>query len=172
MRVLLRVVMWGMGLLAPLALPAMADDATAGCPLRPLAVDAAQLKATQGIQSVVVDATGTHATVIFNNGDVLRMGSTGCVTPMIAARLWVAGDDALSDAMWLERARSVAALALAPTASSRVDASLKGDLAITHADGGMKIEHTLGDGAGYTLLVARVPRDGLGASLSMVFRNL
>jgi hypothetical protein len=36
----------------------------------------------------------------------------------------------------------------------------------------MKIERALADGAGYSLAVVRTPRDGLGSSLSMVFRHL
>ena len=151
---------------------AYADDTSAGCPIRPLDMDVAHVKTTPGVQSVVVDASGTRATVMFGNGDVLRVATTGCVTPMLSARLWVAGDDAMSDATWLQRARSVGELVLAPASFAQVNESLKGDVAITHAEGGMKIERALADGAGYSLAVVRTPRDGLGSSLSMVFRHL
>lgn len=166
-----RALWWGFCLLA-LAGPALAQDSAPGCPLRPLAANAHQLKAVPGVMSVVVDETSTHATLIFFNGDVLRLGTTGCVTPMISARLWVAGDDTLTDAMWLDRARDVARLALSPASSAKVVASLQGDAAVTHADGGLKMERAMGDGAGYSLAVVRAPHDSLGASLSMVFRHL
>jgi len=154
------------------SMQAHAEDASTGCPVRPLAVDAAQLKSAAGVQSVVFDADHTRATVMFANGDVLRAGTTGCVTPMVSVRLWVAGEDAASDGTWLERARTVTSLVLAPASAAQVDASLKSDSAVTHVDGGMKADHALGNGAGYSLTVVRTPRDSLGASLSLVFRNL
>lgn len=156
-------------LLAAAWSPASADEVD-GCPSR--VVDVSQVKVAAGVQSVVVDASATRATVIFTNGDVLRLGTTGCVTPMLAARLWVAGDDALSDAAWLERARSVAALVLAPAQSAQVGASLASNATVTHVDGGLKIDHALGNGSGFSLAVVRAPHDSLGSSLSMVFRNL
>ncbi|MGO4502343.1 MULTISPECIES: hypothetical protein [unclassified Dyella] len=171
-----RVVLVGALLLATLGLglsgPASADDASVGCPIRPLTIDIAHLKATAGVQSVVLDPTATRATVMYDNGDVLRVASTGCVTSMLSARLWVAGDDAMSDALWLERARSVTELVLAPAAFAQVSASLKADAPVSHVDGGMKIDRALADGAGYSLTVVRTPRDGLGASMSLVFRRL
>lgn len=148
---------------------ANAEDA-AGCPSR--AMDVSRLKTAAGVQSVVVDAGATRATVLFANGDVLRMGTTGCVAPMLTARLWVAGDDALSDAAWFERARSVAALVLAPAQSAQVDASLASQATVTHVDGGLRLERALSNGSGFSLAVVRTPRDSLGSSLSMVFRNL
>jgi hypothetical protein len=152
--------------------PVLAEDALAGCPARPLAMDMARLKAVPGVQAVVLDPSATRATVTYANGDVLRVATTGCVTPMLSARLWVAGGEASSDAQWLERARSVASLVLAPAPYGEVSTSLQGDATLTHVDGGMKIERALPNGAGYSLTVVRVPRDGLGSSLSMVFRNL
>ncbi|WP_198651416.1 hypothetical protein [Dyella sp. C11] len=152
--------------------PAMADDASEGCPVRALNVDSDHLKTLPGVRSVVFDARRTRATLIYNNGDVLRVGATGCVTPMISARLWVADDGEMSDALWMDRARSVAGLVLTPASSERFNASLKNDSTVTHADGGMKVERALGDGAGYSMAVVRSPRDSLGASLSLVFRNL
>jgi hypothetical protein len=152
--------------------PASADDAAVGCPIRPLTVDVAHLKATAGVQSVALDNAAARITVMYDNGDVLRIASTGCVTSMLSARQWVAGDDAMSDALWLERARSVTELVLAPAAAAQVSASLKGDSPVSHVDGGMKIDRALADGAGYSLTVVRTPRDGLGASMSLVFRRL
>lgn len=149
--------------------PASADDAAA-CPTR--ALNVAQVKAAPGVQSVVVDASASRATAIFANGDVVRLGTTGCVTPMLAARLWVAGDDALSDAAWLDRARSIAALLLPPAQATQVNAALASHASPTHVDGGLKLERALGNGSGFSLTVVRAPRDSLGASLSMVFRNL
>lgn len=146
-----------------------AEDAP-GCPMR--ALNVAQLKAAPGVQSVVVDASGSRATLIFANGDVLRMGTSGCVIPMLAARLWIAGDDALSDEAWLEHARAVAALALTPVQYAQVGAALAGNAPVMHVDGGLKLERALDNGAGFSLTVVRTPRDTLGASLSMVFRKL
>ena len=170
------VALVGALLLAALGLaiggPARADEASVGCPIRPLKIDLVHLKATAGVQSVALDSAATRMTVMYDNGDVLRVASTGCVTSMLSARLWVAGDDAMPDALWLERARSVAGLVLAPAASAQVAASLNADAPVTHVDGGMKIDHALADGAGYSLTVVRTPHDGLGSSLSMVFRRL
>lgn len=169
-------VLVGTLLLATLGLavcgPASADEASVGCPIRPLTIDIAHLKATAGVQSVALDNAAARMTVMYGNGDVLRVASTGCVTSMLSARLWVAGDEGASDAQWLERARAVAELVLAPAASAQVNASLKSDAPVTHVDGGMKFDRALADGAGYSLTVVRTPRDGLGASMSLVFRRL
>jgi hypothetical protein len=174
----MRVAVLGFGLLTGMlcllasTMPAHADDASAGCPLRPLAADAARLKSAPGVQSVVFAADNTRATVLFDDGGVLRLGTTGCVTPMVSARLWLAAEDGLSDAMWLQRARTVTDLVLASASAAQVDASLTNDAAVTHVDGGIKVDRALGNGSGYSLTVVRTPRDGLGSSLSLVFRNL
>lgn len=149
-----------------------ADEASAGCPVRPLDLDMTRLKAEPGVQTVALDPSGARATVMYANGDVLRVANTGCITSALSARLWIAGDDASSDAQWLERARAVARLVLAPAPYDAVNASLQGNGAVTHVDGGLKTERALPNGAGYSLNVVRVPRDGLGPSMSMVFRNL
>lgn len=171
MRVLIRRLLC-VGLLLSAPGTALAQDTSTGCPVHPLPIDIARLRAAPGVDSVVPDASGTRVTVMFANGDVLRVGATGCLTSMLAVRLWPAGDEPRSDAMWLQRARSVAGLVLAPAQSAQVNASLESGAAITHVDGGLTLERPLANGAGYSLTVVRTPRDGLGPSLSMVFRNL
>jgi hypothetical protein len=91
---------------------------------------------------------------------------------MLAARLWLAGDDALTDAMWLERARTITSQVLPAAPSAQVIASLNSAGSLNHVDGGIKLDRTLADGAGYSMAVVRTPRDGLGSSMSLVFRHL
>jgi len=155
--------------------PVHAADAPAeaACQQRPLNLDLDRLRQEAVVQSLSVDPSHTTATVLFADGDVLRVGSTGCVTPMLSARLWVARDDGMTDEAWFGRARWIAEHVLQPARAAQVATSLaNGRPAITHVEGGLRLDSPLADGAGYSLMVVRAPRDGLGASLSLVLRNL
>jgi hypothetical protein len=151
-----------------------ADDAPddAGCPQRPLAMDVDHLRQDKDVQAVSVNASRTSATVLFVDGDVLRVGTIGCVKPSLSARLWVANDEGLTDDAWLSRARSVATRVLEPGRAAQLTASLASGQPVTHVDGGLKVQRALADGAGYSLTVVRTPYDGLGTSMSLVVHNL
>jgi len=144
----------------------------AECPMRTLGVDIDRLRHAANVQSVATDAASASVTVLFTNGDALRVGVTGCVTPMLSARLWVGADGTASDAQWLERARWIAGLILPAQRAAQVSATLQDATVDTHVDGGFRLERAMPAGGGYSLAVVRTPRDGLGTSLSMVFRNL
>lgn len=143
-----------------------------GCPQRPLPMDVDHLRQDKDVQAVSVNASRTSATVLFVDGDVLRVGTIGCVRPTLSARLWVANDEGMTDDAWLGRARSVAARVLDPSRAAQLTASLANGQPVTHVDGGLKVQRPLADGAGYSLTVVRTPYDGLGTSMSLVVHNL
>ncbi|MET3653801.1 hypothetical protein [Dyella japonica] len=151
---------------------AVPDDAITACPVRKLDIDIERLKSAADVQSVILDPAGLRLTVLYRNGDVLRAGTIGCMTPMIAARLWVVNDEGRTDQGWIARARELAQIVLTDSQFSRVDSALQSDRSVTPTDTGFKVEHALAGGAGYSVAVIRAPRDSLGLSLSIVFRNL
>ncbi|WP_426270297.1 hypothetical protein ACN9MB_21885 [Dyella kyungheensis] len=148
------------------------DDAITACPVRKLEMDIEHLKSEADVQSVMLDPAGLRATVLYRNGDVLRVGTIGCMTPMIAARLWVVNDEGRTDQGWMARARTIAQVVLTTGQFSRVDAALQGAQTVIPTDTGFKFERALAGGAGYSVAVLRAPHDSLGPSLSAVFSNL
>jgi hypothetical protein len=169
-----RPLLWGAVLAAAALAPAHAGTAPppATCPTRTLDLDIAQLRGISGVRDVVMEDGSPTATVLFANGDVLRIAQTGCVKPVLVARLWVTGQDGVSDEVWKQRASLVSRLALKPDRAAQVAASLETTGVDQRINGGPKIERPLPNGAGYSMTVMRSTQDSLGLFLSMVYLNL
>ncbi|WP_114240186.1 hypothetical protein [Dyella sp. C9] len=163
------VVLLGVYAVAP---PAHADLPPAACPARTLELDEATVRAAIGVQDVVMDAGHAQATVLFANGDVLRVAQTGCLKPVLVARLWTDARDGVADEIWKQRATMVSQLVLKPERAAQVTASLQAAGVDARNNGAPRIERELPGHAGYSMTVMRSAQDGLGQFLSMVYLNL
>jgi hypothetical protein len=141
----------------------------ASCEARPLVLDMARLKSAAGVQSVVADASTSHVTVLFANGDVLRIGTMGCTSDLLAARLWVADRTFLPDTIWFAKAKFVTDLVLDAEQARRLDESLKTPRIERQPNGGMSIENLGASAPHYAMTVTGRPADNLGLSMSIVY---
>jgi hypothetical protein len=152
-------------------LPPSAVDPTkvTSCQTRPLPLDMARLRSIKQVQSVVVDSSASVATLLFANGDVLRIGTMGCVSALLSARLWVADRAFITDATWIEKARFVTGLVLEPDQARQISDSLETPNMVRLLEGAMSIEGKVAGRTRYSMTVSARPTDNLGSSMSIVY---
>lgn len=141
------------------------------CEPKPLSLDMPRLRHTDGVQDAILDSSKSKLTVLFADGDVLLVGSSGC-DPSVSARLLVTHENLLTDLEWRQKIKDVASLVLSPMDAERVNQSIGTAEIKERSGGGISIDSGLASRPGYWATVSGIPLDGLGRSMSIVYLRL
>ncbi|MGC1546968.1 MAG: hypothetical protein WA777_00410 [Rhodanobacter sp.] len=93
------------------------------CQVQPASLDIDRLRSTKDVLSVIPDAKKLNATVLFADGDVLKVQSKGCITSVIDAKLWIS-NPTFVDASLIEKAKQITSLILSPVEARQVEISM------------------------------------------------
>lgn len=140
------------------------------CTPRVLPVDLGRLHATRDVQAVNVNETNSVVTVLFQNGDVLRMraNDSGCTRGLqIYGRYW--SDHLIDQANATQKAKYITDLIFSADLADKIDRSIQGSkLTIQHGqwyfDGPIQ-----GDAVWFATLAIPFGLDGMGRTMSITY---
>ncbi len=140
------------------------------CTPGPLPVDVARLHAMKDVQAVNSDESTSVVTVLFSNGDVLRLGAndSGCTSGrVISARLW--SYHFLGESNATQKAQYVTDLIFSPHVAEQIDRSIQSSK-LTTKPGQWYFDGPTEGGAVWWASVTTVSGlDGMGRSVSIVY---
>jgi hypothetical protein len=145
-----------------------AEPSIPPCKVRPLPVDMARLHAMKDVQAVNGDESTSVVTVLFSNGDVLRLGAndSGCTSGLvISARFW--SYNLIGESNAVQKATYVTDLIFSPQLAEQFDHSIQTSK-LTTKPGQWYFDGPIEGGAVWWASVTTVSGlDGMGRSMSI-----
>lgn len=139
---------------------------------KPLSLDIARLRRTHGVRDAVLDSSNSQLTVLFTNGDVLLAASSESGSAVTTRLLVTHANLLTTDEDWREKIKLVAGLVLSPLNAKRVDQSLGSAVFEQRSGGAMSIDSGSATQPEYGGTISGMQLDGLGRSMSIVYRRL
>lgn len=145
----------------PPPIPPNVMPAIPPCTVQPVPLNIDRINSGQGVRSVVSDDRRLSATVLFENGDVLKVLSFGCYTRSIRAQLWT-GQISFIDKEVLGKAKIITCLVLDASMAKEIEQSMDEQTFDSKFE---RIRHI--DTKNYLLLVTNMPLGGVDAFLKI-----
>ena len=141
--------------------PPLVMPPTPPCTVQPVPVNHDRIKSAKGVRSIVSDDKRLSATVLFENGDVLKMLSFGCYARSIRAQLWT-GQISFIDKEILGKVKIITDLVFDASKAKEIDQSMDEQTFDSKFE---RIRHI--DTRGYLLSVTNMPLGGVDAFLKI-----